>query len=593
MRNGRKTEWGNELVKVIADPGGKYNGIVVGIILIAVVVALYWPVAGYDFIALDDNLYLLENQNVQQGITGKSLIWAMTTFDAANWHPLTWISLIVDYDLFGLDAAGYHITNLFLHILNTLLLFIVLRRMTGEIWKGTVVAALFAVHPLNIESVVWIAERKNLLSTLFWILTIMAYVRYADKPGWKSYSVILVCFILGLMAKPMLVTLPFVLLLLDYWPLQRFSWSDRSRTTAIQDRTDRRKLLIRLLLEKVPLILLSLLSAFVTFHAARTGGAVKAIAVFPLMGRIENACISYAMYLLKAAWPADLAIFYPYPVGRPLWQVALSILFLTAVTAIVCLMGRKYRYLITGWFWYGITLFPVIGVVQVGFQSMANRYAYISLIGIFILMVWGLPDLLKRFSGRWHLPTAALAAILALTFSSKEALQGWKDSEAVFQHALNVTINNHIAEMGMGNVWLGRRDLPKARSRYLASLQIKPDYAEAHNNLALVLMMEGKADEAVAQCQEAIKDNPNYADAYNNMGVVFAGQGKSREAVASFRRALELKPDYVRAQNNLAKLLREEGRGRDAAHPATSAKKKDPENALEQISSPRNGGRDD
>jgi cytochrome c-type biogenesis protein CcmH/NrfG len=360
--------------------------------------------------------------------------------------------------------------------------------------------------------------------------------------------------------------------------------------------------LTRLLLEKVPLILMSLLSAWVTFHAARSGGAVKALSVFPLTGRIENAIISYAMYLVKAVWPADLAIFYPYPIGRPLWQIASSILFLAVVTAVVCLKGRTHRYLITGWFWYGITLIPVIGIVQVGFQSMANRYAYISLIGIFVLMVWGLPDLLKRFYGRRYLPAAAVVVILAFTFSTKAALPDWKDSEAVFQYALNVTRNNHIAEMGMGNVWLGRGDLPKARSRYLASLRIKPDYAEAHNNLALVLMLEGKADEAAAQCQEALKDDPYYVAAYNNLGVVFAGLGKPLEAETAFRQALALNPDYASARINLARFLRDRGRVGESidhfravveADPGNVEKKRELEEALKRISSYRKVQRKD
>lgn len=527
------------------------------VLLAAVVLALYWPVAGYEFIALDDNLYIVENPHVQKGITIQNIVWAMTTFHTSNWHPLTWLTYMADYELFGLNPAGYHLGNLILHLFNTLLLFLVLQRMTGEIWKGCIVAALFAVHPLNIESVVWIAERKNLLSTLFWILTILAYVRYAEKPGWRRYSMVLVCFCLGLMAKPMLVTLPFILLLLDYWPLQRFSWSDPDQSSNIPDRAERRNRLTRLLIEKVPLILLSFLSVFVTLQAARSGGAVKAISVFPLLGRIENALISYVMYLYKMLWPMDLAIFYPYPVGRPLWQVVLSILFLTVATIFICLKGRTHRYLITGWFWYGITLLPVIGLVQVGFQSMANRYAYLPLIGIFVILVWGADDLLKRFSGRWVLPAAAAAVILAFTFCTKSTLPVWKDSYRVFRHAIDVTKNNHIAEMGMGNVWLGRGDLPKARSRYLASLRIKPDYAEAHNNLALVLMQEGKMDEAAAQYQEAIKDKPDYAEAYNNLGVVFACQGKFRQAEEGFRKALELKPDYAEAQSNLSKLLGE------------------------------------
>jgi hypothetical protein len=542
----------------------KKRRVLAGIALVTLVLALYWPVTGYEFIALDDNLYVVENPDIQKGLSPPGISWAMTTLYTTNWHPLTWLSLLSDYELYGMNAAGYHVSSLLLHILNTILLFLVLRRMTGETWKCLTVAALFGVHPLNIESVAWIAERKNLLSTLFWILTIMAYVRYADKPGWKSYSVILVCFILGLMAKPMLVTLPFVLLLLDYWPLQRFPGLDRSRSGAIQDRSERQKLLIHLLIEKIPLILLSLLSAWLTFYAARTGGAVKAISVFPLAGRVENAIISYAMYLVKMVWPVDLAIFYPYPVGRPLWQIGLSILFLAAVTVFVCIKRRTHRYLITGWFWYGITLLPVIGIVQVGFQSMANRYAYLSLIGIFILMVWGLPDLLKRLSGRRYLPAVAVAVIIAFTFCTKSALPDWKNSETAFQQALSVTKSNHIAEIGMGNVWLSRGDLPKARSHYRESLRIKPDYAEAHNNLALVLMREGRAAEAEAEYRAALKISPDYAEAYNGLGLLLADQGKWDEARVCFGKALELRPGYAGAQGNLDKLLLKQQEVEDA-----------------------------
>jgi len=538
--------------------------IIAGVLLIAIVAALYWPVAGYDFIALDDNLYLLENQQVRQGLTGKTLIWAMTTFDAANWHPLTWLSLIVDYELFGLHAAGYHMVNLVLHIINTLLLFLLLNRMTREVWKSAAIAALFAVHPLNTESVVWIAERKNLLSTLFWILTIMAYVRYAEKPGWKRYAPVLVWFILGLIAKPMLVTLPFVLLLLDYWPLHRLSRYKGMRSETVPAPAERPRLPFPLLLEKVPLLLLSLLSAWITLEAARTGGAVKAISVFPLSGRIENAIVSYALYLHKLVWPADLAIFYPYGAGHPPWQVGLSLLFLAAVTALVCIKGRKHRYLITGWFWYVITLLPVIGLVQVGFQSMANRYAYVSLIGILIIVAWGVPDLAERFSGRRYLPAAAVAVILAAAFATKAALPHWKDSEAVFRRALSVTTDNHIAEMGMGNLWLGWGNLHRARSHYLESLRIKPDYAEAHHNLALVLMQEGKRDEATGRYREALKYDPTHEKAYNNLGVLLASEGKLAEAKACFLRVLELNPHHAEAKGNLAGVLEQARRGNAA-----------------------------
>lgn len=499
----------------------KYCAVMAFLLLASIVLALYWPVAGYDFIALDDYLYVVENGDIQKGLSPQGIWWAMTTLHTTNWHPLTWLFLMADYELYGLRAPGYHVSSLLLHILNTLLLFAVLRRMTGEAWKSVIVAVLFAVHPLNIESVVWVAERKNLLSTLFLLLTLQAYVRYAEEPGWKNYCVMVILFILGLAAKPILVALPFVLLLLDYWPLQRFSWPGHSRSEEpAHDRTERRKLLIRLMVEKLPLILLSLLSAGVTFYAAGTGGAVKAASVFPWLGRIENAIISYAMYLYKMIWPMDLAIFYPYPPARPLWQILSSLLFLAAVTTLVCLKGKTHRYLITGWLWYGITLLPVIGLVQVGFQSMANRYAYISLIGIFIIAAWGAPDLLKRSSGRRYLPAASIGVILALIFCTRSALPDWKNSEAAFQQALNVTKNNHIAEIGMGNVWLDRGNTGKAAPHYLEALRLKPDYAEAHYNLGLVLMREGKGDEAAAQFREALKDNPKYPEAFNHLHMV-------------------------------------------------------------------------
>jgi protein O-mannosyl-transferase len=572
----------------------KYHQISIGLILALMILVCYWPVIGYDFIALDDNLYIVENPHIQKGITPKGVVWAMTTRYTTNWHPLTWLSYMADYDISGLNPVAYHISNLILHLLNTFLLFILLQRITGEIWKGAMVAALFAVHPLNIESVVWIAERKNLLSTLLGILTILAYVRYVEKPGWFRYGPVLILFVLSLTAKPMLVTMPFILLLLDYWPLQRFSSLGRSGTG--QNR--RWRLLNRLLIEKAPLILISLVSAFVTFQAAREGGAVKALSVFPLSGRIENACISYGMYLVKTVWPVDLAIFYPYPVDRPFWHLLLAVLSFATVTGFILARGRTYRYLITGWFWYGITLLPVIGIVQVGFQSMANRYAYVSLIGIFVIIVWGVPDLLKGFSARRYMPVAAVTLLATLAFCTKSELPNWRNSEAAFQRALNVTRDNHIAEMGMGNVWLGRGDLRKARSHYLESLRIKPDYPEAHNNLALILMREGRADEAAVQYREALKDNPDYAEAYNNLGVIYAGQGKQREAEINFRRALELKPDYVGAQGNLAKLLLSQGRFEAAVEHFRRILEIEPENiqnqsdladALKKLPASRNG----
>lgn len=537
------------------------------IFLTALVMALYWPVGGYDFIALDDNLYVVENANLQRGFSLQNFTWAMNTFHTTNWHPLTWISYMVDYELFSLNPGGYHVHNLILHILNTLLLFILLRQMTGEFWKSAVVAALFAVHPMNIESVIWIAERKNLLSTFFMTLTIMAYVRYVRCREWKSYFLMLVCFILGLMAKPMLVMFPFIFLLLDYWPLQRITFTGLDQSMDILDHAVRRKFLSRLIIEKVPLFLLSLLSAGVTMQAAKSGGSLRAISDFPIVGRIENAVISYAMYLYKMVWPTDLAIFYPYPAIRPFWKIGLSILFLIAVTVFVWMKRKKHPYLITGWLWYWITLLPVIGLIQVGFQSMANRYVYIPMIGILIVVVWGVSDLLKRFSKRRHLLAVAVLVIFSYTFTTKAFLPKWKNSEAVFQHALNVTKDNHIAETGMGDVAFGRGDLREAGSHYREALRIKPDYAAVHNKLGMILIREGKVDDASVQYREAINDDPAFEKAYNNLGVLLAIKGELMEAKAYFLRALELNPGYMEAKGNLDSLLREEARVPKMDHP--------------------------
>ena len=537
--------------------GQKYHGIVGVLLLTAVVLALYWPVTGFDFIAMDDNLYVVENPDIQKGISFQGISWAMTTLYTTNWHPLTWLSLMVDYKLYGLNAAGYHVSNLFLHILNTLLLFLVLRRMTGEIWKCLTVAVLFGVHPLNIESVAWVAERKNLLSTLFWILTLYAYVRYVESQEWSRYLQTLFLFALGLMAKPMLVTLPLVLLLLDYWPLVRFPHANRGFTGNFMEAARERCAVPGLLKEKIPFCLLSLLSVLVTLYAAQVGGALKSIEDFPFSARVANALVAWIAYLEKMIWPMDLVIFYPYPRSRPVWQFAVALFSLTAVSFFVVCKRKKHPYLVTGWFWYLITLLPVIGIVQVGFQSIANRYTYVPLVGIFILIAWGVPALLRLQIRRWCLPAGAITLILIMSFSTWAQLPNWRDSEAVFKHAIRLTEDNFLAQAGMGDVWQNRGILQIARLHYQESLRIKPGYAEARNNLAVILMKEGRVTEAEVEFREALKHKPGLADAHNNLGAALASQGRFQEAANHFAKALELKPGYVGAKDNLAKLVKD------------------------------------
>jgi tetratricopeptide (TPR) repeat protein len=536
---------------------GKCHGIIGVLLLAAIVLVLYWPVTGYEFIAMDDNLYLFENPDIQKGLSRQGITWALTTLYTTNWHPLTWLSLMADYELYGLNAAGYHVSSLLLHIFNTLLLFLVLRRMTGETWKCLTVAALFGVHPLNIESVAWIAERKNLLSTLFWILTLFAYVRYVERPGWLRYLQALLLFALGLTAKPMLVTLPVVLLLLDYWPLQRLSPVNQWGEERFSGSVNNGSILRGLLKEKIPFFLLSLCSGLITLYAAKIGGAAKSVADFPLLGRIGNALIAYISYLEKMIWPVDLAIFYPYPTSRTVWQFTAALLFLAAITFFVVFRRRTHPYLVTGWFWYLITLLPVIGIIQVGFQSLANRYAYIPLIGIFLIIAWGVPELLKTKTSRRYLPISAVALIMIFSFSTWAQLPHWRNSEAAFQHALKVTEDNFIAQCGMGDVWQSRGVFQIARLHYQEALRIKPGYAQAHNNLALILMQEGRIAEAEAGFREALKHKSDLTEAHNNLGAALVLQEKFREAATHFIRALELKPGYAVAKGNLAKLVKD------------------------------------
>jgi protein O-mannosyl-transferase len=542
----------------------KYHGITAILLLAAIVLVLYWPVTGYEFIAMDDNLYLLENPDIQKGLSRQGISWALTTLYTTNWHPLTWLSLMADYELYGLNAVGYHVSNLLLHILNTLLLFLVLRRMTGETWKCLTVAALFAVHPLNIESVAWIAERKNLLSTFFWMLTLFAYVRYVEKSGWLRYMQALFLFALGLTAKPMLVTLPFVLLLIDHWPLRRLSHVKRWNGEGGVNTVGNWSVLRLLLKEKIPFFFLSFCSSMITIYAAKIGGAVKSIADFPLSGRIGNILFALVSYLDKMIGPVDLAIFYPYPTtGHPIWQSVAAFFFLISITIFVAHKREKHPYLITGWLWYLITLFPVIGIIQVGFQSMANRYAYVPLIGIFVLIAWGIPDLMRAKTGRRVLPIAAVVLILIFSFSTWAQLPHWKNSEEAFNYALKVTEDNFIAQLGIGNVWLKRDVYWIARLHYQEALRIKPDYAEAHCNLAIILFNEGRVAEAEAGFREALKYKPDLVDAHNNLGIALIHKNEFHEAAAHFAKALELQPGYVVAKQNLERLVKD---GRVGAH---------------------------
>ncbi len=544
----------------------KYWSLCIYLALTLTTLAVFWQVHNYDFVNYDDPGYVSENPQVQAGLTCDSILWAFTTGHKSNWHPLTWFSHMLDCQLFGTNPDWHHLTNLLLHIANTLLLFGVLKRMTGALWASAFVAAAFGLHPLHIESVAWVAERKDVLSTLFWMLTIAAYLRYVRRPGKAKYLLTLSVFALGLMAKPMLVTLPFVLLLLDYWPLGRFQPEkavknvNRRKLKSVNTHSQQR-FSCGLIREKVPFFLLSAVSSVATFLVQQSGGAVKRIEAIPIMVRIANASISYLKYIGKMIWPSRLAVFYPHPGDRlPMWLAAVAALLLLAISIWVIRLAPKRKYLPVGWLWYLGTLVPVIGLVQVGGQALANRYAYVPLIGLFIIIAWGLGDLLEKWRyQKTVLGASAIMVLLALAVCTHLQLHHWRNSETLFEHAIEVTNNNHVAHCNLGAAIAKQGRLDEAISHYRQALHIKPRYAGAHYNLGTALQSQGKLDEAISHFHQALRVDPNYAEAHNNLGISLRAQGKLGEAASHYRQALRLKPDFAEAHNSLGNMLATQG----------------------------------
>ena len=529
--------------------------ILVCLFLVIMTLAVYWQVGNHEFVNFDDSAYVTENYHVQRGLTLENINWAFSFADKEKtyWHPLTWLSHMLDCQLYGLSPGMHHLTNLVLHIVSTLLLFLVFYRMTGALWRSAFIAALFALHPLNVDSVAWVAERKNLLSTFFWMLTMLAYVRYTERPGLYRYLLVFLVFALGLLAKPMLVTLPFVLLLLDYWPLGRlrFGQSGGEGTPAF-----------RLILEKVPLLALSVVSISLSFLSVHGIGVAVSMESVPMKLRIANALVSYVKYIGHMIWPQNLAVLYPYPGMVPMWQTIGALLLLICISVLVIRMMRRIPCLVTGWFWYLGTLVPVIGLVQVGlWPAMADRFTYVPLIGLFVMIAWGVPELV----GRWRYRDAGLAAIAAVLLSilmvtTWQQVRYWRNDIALFEHALNVTVNNYVAHYNLGTYLAQQGEIAKASEHFFEALRINPLYEEAHNNLGLALTRQGRVEEGILHFREALRIKPVYAKAHYNMGVVLLSRGKIEEAAAHFEEVLRIKPDYVEAHNNLGVVLVRQGR---------------------------------
>jgi protein O-mannosyl-transferase len=536
-------------------------------ILAAVLIALtvltfaaYWRVLRCEFVNYDDDVYITKNPHISAGLTQDNIRWAFTTVEAANWHPLTWLSYLVDAQAGGVDAGRFHLTNLMLHLASALLLFLLLRRMLRSSWRSALVAALFAVHPLHVESVAWVAERKDVLSTLLWLLTMWAYVRYTEKPGLRSYIPVALLFVLGLMSKPMLVTLPFTLLLLDYWPLGRLQTAD----CRLQTRDQReRKGLWKLVWEKAPLFVLSLASCVITFYAQNKSGAVNPFSRYSMGARIENALCSYAAYLWKMVVPAKLAAFYPHPGHLPVWETAGCTMILALITAFVLRASKKRPYLLFGWLWYVITLIPVIGIVQVGWQAMADRYAYVPLIGIFIAIAWAIPEPRRRLM---TVATSAVLCAVVATMAVMTSIQTryWQDGYSLFTHAIDVTKDNYLAYNNLGNIYKDQGDIDTAADYYRRALSAYPDYSLAHLNLCFVLTQQGRISEAVEEGQTAIGIAPESYEAHNNLAIALAQQGRLAESIDEFRKVVALQDYYPRGHFNLGRALMLDGKHDEA-----------------------------
>ncbi|MDY6791270.1 MAG: tetratricopeptide repeat protein [Thermodesulfobacteriota bacterium] len=575
---------------------GIHLEVLLSLFLVIATIAVYWQITGHDFINFDDDIYVFNNLAVRAGLTYESIKWAFTFTDIAYWHPLTWISHMLDCQLFGLNPGMHHMTNLIFHIFNSLLLFFIFKQMTGALWQSACVAALFALHPINVESVAWIAERKNVLSTFFWMLTMLAYVHYSRLQGIWRYLLTFFMFLLGLMCKPILVTLPFVLLLLDYWPLGRLRLKidmiDSNSVKAESKKYGFKEFpFFILVLEKVPFFILSAVSIYMSVLSVKQHGIIASTDLTPITLRIANALVSYLVYLGKMLLPLNLAVFYPYPYQIPIFLSAGAGLALLSISFLVIWAFRKKPYMGTGWFWYIGVLLPNTGLIQAGlWPAMADRWTYLPFIGIFIIIVWGVADLKVRWDlKKSHIITAAIAIFLILMVRSYSQGRYWANSITLFEHNLITTSNNYVAhnnlglalkEKGMineaaehylkaiqinskfelaylnlGVIFAGVGDHEKAVGFYKEALRIKPDFIAAHINMGNTHLRQGRIDDAIGNYSEALRFKPDSEEAYNGLGAAMVRIGKLTKAIDYFKKALLLKPNHEGAKRNLKNTL--------------------------------------
>jgi protein O-mannosyl-transferase len=538
------------------------------VFLFLAIVLVFGQTLRHEFVKYDDDVYVFDNPQVEQGLTARGIVWAFTTNHACNWHPLTWLSHMLDCQLYDLAPWGHHLTNVLLHAATAILLFLVLRQMTGNLWPSAFAAAVFAIHPLRAESVAWVAERKDILSGLFFMLTLWAYVRYVRRPfSTVRYLAVMGLFALGLMAKPMLVSLPFVLLLLDYWPLGRMmpAVGDKQQMSSLQKTPQNSfSILVRVVLEKVPLLVLSGASCVVTIWAQSEAIAINEQTSLTL--RIGNAAVSYVAYLGKFFYPADLAVLYPFPMhGLSLWKVAGALLVLAAVSIGVFVWRRRCPYLPVGWVWYMVMLLPVIGLVQVGSQAMADRYMYLPQIGLCIALAWGVAQFTQSWPyRRWAYSIASASVLAVLMGLTWHQTSFWHDTETLWTHTLACTSQNYTAHNNLGYVLGQTGRQQEAIKHFERALAFKPDSADAHSNLGAMLLQTGRPQEAIEHFEQALRLKFKDFHIYYYMGIALMQTGQPNKAIDYFNRALQLKPDFPEGYYDLGVALDQIGRPGEA-----------------------------
>jgi hypothetical protein len=523
-------------------------------VLVTSTFVAYEPVRHNGFVNYDDNQYVFNNPNVKGGITQQSIKWAFTTLSISYWHPITWLSHMLDCEIYGLRPLGHHITSVLIHIINSVLLFLLLSKVTGTLWRSGFVAAAFALHPLHVESVAWAAERKDVLSGLFWILSMLAYVHYAERPNVKRYAIVLLTFIMGLMSKPMMVILPLALLLMDYWPLERIGGADLAQGTA----SGRQKTSLKwLIIEKIPMLVLSAILSIVTFAAQKQAGVVSNLEVWPLYVRVINALSSYSRYIAKMLYPVDLAVLYPPPAKL---TTDAAVLTIVGVVLLLRFCGGGRKWLVMGLFWYLVTLIPTIGLVQSGFQIMADRYTYIPSIGVFIIIAWGAAEIIAKLKlpqPKLLAGAAGAAVLIAMVMITRVQVSYWRDSPTLFEHAIAVTQNNATIHYNYGLDLFEKGQYDKALQHFKDASRISPKYPAARNSICLTLLAQKKLDEAIGCFTDMIKERndwPGIYMVYYNLGAAYQEKGDFIQAATNYKKVLTLKPDFAPAQKGLSSL---------------------------------------